>query len=189
MRSFTKKLVAFCLAGAMAFTSLTAFAATSPTSETKAQPENHEKVASDAKDAYYKTKTNGHAAVKAVAKSKAKTVVVPAKTTVKGVEYTVVSIKPYAFKKTKSVTTIVLPKTIKWVHAKAFAKTKKLKTIKVKATKKINWSKKSFKGVKSSKISIKFPKKMSKKVLKANLKKLKKAGFKGKVYWGKKKVK
>ncbi|WP_455056767.1 cellulase family glycosylhydrolase [Jutongia sp.] len=104
--------------------------------------------------------------------AKAKKLNVPAKIKKQKADYTVTAIGAKAFKGSKA-TAITLNKNIKTIPSAAFANCKKLKTLTVKAKlKKV--AKKSFKGCKK-KIKVKGA---SAKVRKANVKLLKKSGYK-----------
>ena len=95
---------------------------------------------------------------------------------VNGVRYKVMAIGKKAFKKGKKLKSIVIGKNVTKIGKGAFAGCKKLKSIKIKSKKIKKFVKGTFKGVKKTCV-IKVPK-TKKKVY---TKKIKKAGFKGKV--------
>ena len=103
---------------------------------------------------------------------KASSLSAPATAKINGYNYKVTSIGKNAFKGANAKT-ISLSKNIKSIPAGAFANCKKLSTLKVKA-KLTKVAKKAFKGCKKT-IKVKGA---SKKVTKANVKKLKKSGYK-----------
>ena len=103
---------------------------------------------------------------------KASSLSAPATAKINGYSYKVTSIGKNAFKGANAKT-ISLSKNIKSIPAGAFANCKKLSTLKVKA-KLTKVAKKAFKGCKKT-IKVKGA---SKKVTKANVKKLKKSGYK-----------
>ena len=103
---------------------------------------------------------------------KASSLSAPATAKINGYSYKVTSIGKNAFKGANAKT-ITLGKNIKSIPAGAFANCKKLSTLKVKA-KLTKVAKKAFKGCKKT-IKVKGA---SKKVTKANVKKLKKSGYK-----------
>ena len=103
---------------------------------------------------------------------KASSLSAPATAKINGYSYKVTSIGKNAFKGANAKT-ISLGKNIKSISAGAFANCKKLSTLKVKA-KLTKVAKKAFKGCKKT-IKVKGA---SKKVTKANVKKLKKSGYK-----------
>ena len=103
---------------------------------------------------------------------KASSLSAPATAKINGYNYKVTSIGKNAFKGANAKT-ISLSKNIKSIPAGAFANCKKLSTLKVKA-KLTKVAKKAFKGCKK-KIKVKGA---SKKITKANVKKLKKSGYK-----------
>ena len=103
---------------------------------------------------------------------KASSLSAPATAKINGCSYKVTSIGKNAFKGANAKT-ITLGKNIKSIPAGAFANCKKLSTLKVKA-KLTKVAKKAFKGCKKT-IKVKGA---SKKVTKANVKKLKKSGYK-----------
>lgn len=103
---------------------------------------------------------------------KASSLSAPATVKINGYSYKVTSIGKNAFKGANAKT-ITLGKNIKSIPAGAFANCKKLSTLKVKA-KLTKVAKKAFKGCKKT-IKVKGA---SKKVTKANVKKLKKSGYK-----------
>lgn len=132
------------------------------------------------------TNKNGTAAIESIEVSKkATTVTIPKTVTVDGVEYTVTKITAGALADAKKVTAVTIPATIKTIAKGAFTGAKKLKTVTLKSTK-VTVKKGAFKGLKTKKMTVKVPKKTTKKQLKALTKKLKAAGFKGKVKKAKK---
>lgn len=129
------------------------------------------------------TKKDGTAVLNAAAaKKKAKSVKVPDKVVVNGIEYTVTAVGANAFKAVaNTVTDITLPATVTRIDKNAFKGLKKLKKITVKAAAGITVAKGAFKGVNTKKVTITVSKKMKKEILKKFKADLKKAGFKGKV--------
>lgn len=129
------------------------------------------------------TAKNGTAVVNAVAaKKKAKSVKIPDKVVVNGVEYRVMAVSANAFKPiAKTITSITLPATITRIDKNAFKNLTKLKKITMKGTGKVSVAKGAFKGVNTKKVTISVSMKMNKKVLKKFKADLKKAGFKGTV--------
>ncbi|WP_408071416.1 leucine-rich repeat protein [Butyrivibrio sp. JL13D10] len=127
------------------------------------------------------TNEDGTAAFSSIEKTTEKSVKVPSKVTVNGVEYTVVEIKAKAFTNATKATKITIPDSVKVIDKKAFSKAAKLKTIKFNNTKNIKVKKGAFKGLDTTKMTIKVTKKMSKKQFKKFKKTLEKAGFKGKI--------
>ena len=121
-------------------------------------------------------KTKGKVTVIGLKKKSLKKVSVKSLLTVNGVKYKVTAIGKKAFKKGKKLKSIVIGKNVTKIGKRAFAGCKKLKSIKIKSKKIKKFVKGTFKGVKKTCV-IKVPK-AKKKVY---AKKIKKAGFKGKI--------
>lgn len=154
------------------------------------------------------TNKDGSASLSAVKATSAKKVTVPASVTVGNKSYKVTEVKANAFAKAKKATSVTLPKTVKSIKANAFKKNAKLKsltiqnagqkltiqknaftgakglrkiTIQITKASVLTVKKGAFKGLDTRKITVKAGKKTKAKELAKIQKKLRAAGFKGKV--------
>ncbi len=161
-----------------------------------------------AKGSKVNTKKDGTAALSAIKSTKAKKVTVPSAVKIGKKSYKVTAVEADAFKKATKAESITLPKTVKTVKANAFRKNAKLKTVNIKnAGQKITLQKNAFagaknlrriniqitkasslivkkgafKGLNTRKMTIRVNKKTKAKELVKIRKRLKAAGFKGKV--------
>lgn len=186
MKLSIKKALAAAMAAAMVLTAapVAVYAADSKTVAT--EPTAQKDVAADESNAKgvsevsANTNASGKAILTSVVVSNKKSVTVPSKVTINGVEYTVTKIGANTFKG-ETVKKVTLPSSITSLGSKAFSGVKGLKTIKINTTKKVSVSKTAFKGVSTKGITITVSKKMSAKNYKALKKALKAAGFKGKI--------
>ncbi len=153
-------------------------------------------------------KKDGTASLSAVKATNAKKVTVPAAVTVGNKSYKVTEVNANAFAKAKKATSVTLPKTVKNIKANAFKKNAKLKsvtiknagqrltlqkgaftgakslkkiTIQIKKASALTVKKGAFKGLDTRKTTVKVDKKTKAKELAKIRRKLKAAGFKGKV--------
>lgn len=181
MKKMVKKVLACALAAVLTVgAASSAMAAKSPTTGPKpvSKPNvtatNGEKV---------DTKKNGHVALSKVPATNKKQVTVASKVTVNGVKYTVTVVSAEAFSNAKKATKITLPATITKIKKNAFAGAKKLTTLKLQGKKVASMTiqKGAFKGLSTKKMTVRVSKNLTKKQYNKIVKKLRNAGFKGKV--------
>ncbi|WP_026529097.1 leucine-rich repeat protein [Butyrivibrio sp. VCD2006] len=184
MFKFMRRAIAMALAASLVIAT-PVYAAQSPTvaptpvapsvqDDAKAEEANGVKATVD-------TEADGSAALVSVEASTAKSVTIPSKLKVNGVEYTVTTLEKGALKNLSKAKTITLPETITTLK-KGSIQAKKLKTLKINSKKAPKVEKGAFKGKNTKKMTIKVNKKnMSKSQFKTFKKRLKKAGYKGKV--------
>lgn len=186
MKHSIKKILAATLAAAMVFTVAPApvFAAGSKTEAVEPQKQSdavvEESNAKGIESITANTTKSGKATLTEIEVTSKKSVTVPSKVTIDGVEYTVTKLGANAFEG-ETVKKVTLPKSITSLGAKAFSGVKGLKTIKINATKSVKVAKTAFKGVNTKNITITVNKKMSKKNYNKLVKALKAAGFEGKI--------
>ena len=180
----SKKVASAALASLLALSMVTsAFAAETASPGTGAKKETKTNVGVDAADestvALVDTDEDGSAAVTRV--DNEKTVTIGETLLVGGASYKVTTIETGAFKKAKSTETVKIAAKKVAIKENAFKGTKKLKAIYLSSTtvKELTIEAKAFAGVKKT-VKI-YVKAKNKKELKKIRKKLKNAGFKGKV--------
>lgn len=183
MVKFMRRALATILTASLVFAT-PVYAAQSPsTAPVAPTPTTQENIAAEAVngiDLSANTNQDGTASIAKVAKSNKKSVTIPSKIKVNGVEYTVTSLEKGALKNLKKAKKITLPETIT-VLKKGSIQAKKLKTLKITSKKAPKVEKGAFKGKNTKKMTIKVSKNMSKKEFKKFVKRLRKAGYKGKV--------
>jgi hypothetical protein len=181
------KMMKKVLVGVMAATMLlgtvtTAFAATDSPA-TAPEPVKQTAVEAD-NGAQVNTTKKGTAVITSIAATTKKSVSVPSKVTVDGVEYKVTTIGAKTFADATNATKVSLPSTITTIGAKAFTGATKVKTIAITSKQTVTVNKNAFKNVNTKKmtITVKTGKKgMTTKQYNKLVKSLKAAGFKGKV--------
>lgn len=173
-----KKILACTLAVTLAFSSVVpVFAAGSPT--TSIEPEDNNNVTVPA--GKVNTKKDGSVTLAGVKKTSRRYVRIPSSVKVYGVRYKITTIKANAFVNARKATNIKLPASIKKINKNAFRGVTKLRILTLKGKKAIKIKKGAFNGINSSRVTVKVSRKMPKKQVKLLRKRLKKAGFKGKV--------
>lgn len=184
MKKMVKKVLACALAAVLTVgAASSAMAATSsPTTSTKPVAKPNVTTTNGSK---VDTKKDGTATMNKIpaAQAKKKQVTVSSTVTVNGVKYKVTTVDARAFLKATKATTITLPATITKINKNAFTGAKKLKTLKFKSKKVASMTiqKGAFKGLSTKKMTIRVSKSLTKKQYNRLVKKLKAAGFKGKV--------
>lgn len=178
-----KKAMVAALAAVLTIGSFsTAYAAKSPTGSVEA--EKKDDVKADKVNGIVPTvdtKKDGTATLGSIKKTTKKSVSVPSKVEVNGVEYKVTKISAGAFDNCTKMTNVTIPSTVTTIGANAFSGADSLKKISLSGTKAVSVSKNAFKGTDTKKMTIEVSPKMSSKELKKLKKELKAAGYKGKV--------
>lgn len=173
-----QKVLALVLAAACVLgTAETAVAAGSPT--VSIEPGEQDNVT--VPPGKVNTKKDGSVTLAGVKKTSKKFVKIPASVKVYGVRYKITTIKANAFVNARKATNIKLPATIKVIKKNAFRGVTKLRIVTLKGKKAIKIKKGAFNGINTRRVTIKVSRKMPKKQVKILRKRLKKAGFKGKV--------
>ena len=153
------------------------FEAGSPTTSIEPEDKNNVTVPSGKVN----TKKDGSVTLAGVKKTSKKFVKIPSSVTVYGVRYKITIVKANAFANARRATNIKLPATIKQINKNAFRGVTKLRILTLKGKKAIRIKKGAFNGINSRRVTVKVSRKMPKKQVKLLRKRLKKAGFRGKV--------
>lgn len=173
------KILACTLVAALAFGAAASAvqAAGSPT--TSIEPEDIDNVTVSA--GKVNTNKDGSVTLGGIKKTSKRFVKIPSSVKVYGIRYKITTIKADAFVNAKKAINIKLPATIKKINKNAFRGVTKLRILTLKGKKAIKFKKGAFNGINSSRVTVKVSRKMPKKQVKILKKRLKKAGFRGKV--------
>lgn len=183
MKKMVKKVLACALAAVLTVGAAgSALAAPSPNTSKEPSKQTNTTTTNGSK---VDTKKDGTATMNKIpAKdAKKKQVTVSSTVTVNGVKYKVTTVDAKAFSNAKKATTITLPATITKISKGAFTGATKLTKLQLKGKKVASMTiqKGAFKGLSTKKMTIRVSKSLTKKQYNKLVKKLKKAGFKGKV--------